>query len=108
MSRGWKIVVWAGGAAWAALALAATIPAHQAISNLQSWAEVLGLTTLGQLFAAKGVDYLVQLGAFVLATMATLMWHYTMDSIKEAKKIDAEQVLRIKRQLEEALRRKSD
>lgn len=72
MGKFWKVVLWTGGIIWAALAVMATIPAGQAVSNLQSWAELFGLVALGNLMAAKGVDYLTQLGSVFILLMLAL------------------------------------
>lgn len=66
MSKFGKGAIWFVGVIWAVLAAAATIPAKQAVSNLQGWAEILGLTALVQPLAHKWADYLVQLAAVII------------------------------------------
>ncbi len=70
----WKIAGGAWGAFWAALLVAATVPAKVAVSNLASWADLLGATGLARLLATHGADRLAQLlsiaGLLALPVMA--------------------------------------
>ena len=51
-----KWLGWAFSAVWAILVFCAIIPAGSATSNLQSWANLLGLPTLGKYLAGSGTD----------------------------------------------------
>ena len=69
MGWGWKFLfsVWCGF--WAFVFVAATVPAHQAITNLQSWADFFGLSTAAQFVARRGID----LAAQVTSSIAVLL-----------------------------------
>lgn len=60
MANGWKIATGIWGAFWAAVLVAATVPAKQAASNLASYAEFTGATWFVHLVATKGADHLAQ------------------------------------------------
>jgi hypothetical protein len=53
MNWGWRIVAGLWGGFWAFVFLAATVPASQAISNLSSWARLLGIAWLAHQFATN-------------------------------------------------------
>ena len=76
VDKAWKVALTIIGTLWAVIAVAAAIPAHEAMSNLQSWADLLGLTYLGSILAAKGVDYIAILSALLGAVVSgILLWH---------------------------------
>lgn len=57
-------------AAWAALAVMAVIPAGQAVSNLQSWAQLFGLTELARYLGEHAsLDRVALAGGFVNTTL---------------------------------------
>jgi hypothetical protein len=64
-----KIVggIWA--AFWAALLVAATVPAKVAVSNLASWADLTGASWLAHLVATRGADAIT----IVLSIVALLL-----------------------------------
>jgi hypothetical protein len=103
MGRGWKIALYIWGGFWAFVLVAATVPAKQAVSNLQSWADLLGLTSLAHLFAAKAVDYVAQIGSLIAGIVgAASAWFSARHLGQQAEA--AERVRNLSERLKEALR----
>jgi hypothetical protein len=63
MSRGWQITIYIWCGFWAVIFFAATVPAHQAISNLESWADLFGLTAAAHFVSGKRVDIVTQIAS---------------------------------------------
>lgn len=83
-----KLLGWVIWTVWTALVVGALIPAGQATSNLQSWANLFGLPHLGQYLAGKGSDYIVLFLA-LLSVMRQLgnikrAWDETMRLVRKA------------------------
>jgi thiamine monophosphate synthase len=64
--------LWGTGAAWAALAVMATIPAQQAVTNLQSWAELFQLPALANYLSTRAFWDQFTLAAGALNTGITI------------------------------------
>jgi hypothetical protein len=109
MSKFWKGILWALGAIWAFVAVAATVPAGTAISNLQSWADLLGLTTLAHALALKTVDYIVQIATLAMMIIAAILNFQTVRAVRVTKeemneaKAASERYEALKKHFEETL-----
>lgn len=83
-----RLLNWGTWTVWAVLVIGALVPAGQATSNLQSWANLFGLPHLGKYLAGKGSDNIVLFLA-LLAIMRHLgdikrAWDETMRLVKKA------------------------
>jgi hypothetical protein len=68
----WQRVLWGTGVAWAVLAVMATIPAQQAVTNLQSWAELFQLPALANYLSTNAFWDQFTLAAGALNTGITI------------------------------------
>ena len=85
MERGWKIALWIWAGFWATIFFAATVPAHQAVSNLQSWAELFGLPEVARFLAHRGLDLLSQILSVILTILAFV--HHGIQAYEARDKI---------------------
>ncbi len=106
MSRGWKIALYIWGGICAFVLFAATVPAHQAMSNLQSWADFFGFTALATALSEKYVDYVAQ----VAITISSIILYLAARRIAELQHAHSlrkyyERLQNRAKQTEEKLRR---
>jgi hypothetical protein len=79
MSWGWKIAAGVWSALLATVLMMATVPAKEGISNLASWADLFGLTSVAHLVGTKYADTIVQVLGGAVAVISALFFYFAAE-----------------------------
>jgi hypothetical protein len=72
----WLLVMWGG--LWAAILVAATVPAPTAMSNLETWGELFGLQGVVTTISSPGYDLVPILISVTNLSLTIFLWVYAV------------------------------